>query len=185
MRFVEICIWRGWKCFINILFSNTLLRDRTCVKVNGAVGGIYSSVVPLYLVTLPGTAPRGLSPLQKNGGEGDAICFWILHHRLMRHREVMRGEWNWWPISGVEYWSVHLYLIHTLGDSMAVTIGYYCINQAPNIKKGAWGIIFPKLDDLSRVYKVTNVCPDTEPPFFFSFWTFANLYSGRVLRFSY
>ena len=44
--FVEIRIWSGWKCFINILFSNTLLRDRTCVKVNGPFNGIYSSVVP-------------------------------------------------------------------------------------------------------------------------------------------
>ena len=108
--------------------------------MNGPVGGIYSSVVPLYLVTLPRTAPCGLLPLQKNGGEGDAICFWILHHRLMRHREVMRGEWNWWPFSGVEYWSVHLYLVHTLEDSMAVTIGYYRHKSSAELKKAleAW-----------------------------------------------
>ena len=71
MRSVEIRKY----IYMNILFSNTLLRNRTCLKVNGPVGGIYSSVVPLYLVTLPRTAPCGLLPLQKNGGEGDAICF--------------------------------------------------------------------------------------------------------------
>ena len=51
---------------------------------------------------------------------------------------------------------------------MAVTIGYYRPKLSAEHKKSAWSMIFPKLDDLSRVYKVTNVCPDTKSPFFFS-----------------
>ena len=139
-----------------------------------------------YLVNLLGTAPRGLSPLQKNGGEGYAICFWILHHRLMRHREVMRGEWNWWPVSGVEYWSVHLYLVHTLEDSMAVTIGYYRHKSSAELKKALEAWYFQNWMIRVEFTMWPTFVQKTNCLFFcFSVWTFANLYSGRVLRFSY